>query len=1499
MYSGGGYGILPLQPMGLASQRIFESAGMVAPQPRCHAATRPGLTGSSLLQGSAVSTMTVDSQNAMSFWVANAWCVLVTLLVLYNVISVIWVPAKRAGESPRKLRLADDEGAWSYGIFHWAGLSWVDDLMARYGKCLHAVIDDNEIVFPRSNSADQPSLLFKQRWAEEIARAGSMQYASLARALCRTIGWKALLCLVTAVTIEHLASLVGMVIALDKFVTYLEYTQESMQENPDEPFNMWRPTLLVVVLVWGVPTLYRFSSILVGLLDGYYTNLCSAGLASIVFDKALDMPAGSCQPEEVGKAPHVVQLLNVDIMGVWSNLLRQTISFMLAPVFVAILFAMLLAQIKTSAVIGFLYCIPCLIVVAALTFAAYTSIQKYQGYTDSRLRVLGDAIMHIRNMKSLSWESVAYQKLEKYRSSELRSMRSIAILMGSLEAALHVLPWGTVLCAIVFLRATRGNVQAHEVIVIQRIMSSLLAAIRLLTNGMPKILQIPNSLRRIKAFLQQPDKPSNVIHAPPSAQNAPLLRMHGSFSFVKGRPPVLQGLDVAIPRGELVGIVGAAASGKSAFLQAVIGELFPSSQGASIDAPLPGTGQVAYCAQVPWIFEGTLRENVVLTQTFDEFRYSKAIFAAGLTPDLETLPGGDQVALGTDGVRLSAGQGARVALARAAFMESAELIVIDDPFASVDASTGEHICNELLLGPLLRRKTRLVTCQPSPAILRNFDRVFVIEDGRIVDEGPPAQVMAGERFKRLRASEGRLDEVELSEEDVPALDTPSQKSARTAMVVRRMQAEPPNRLREVEAQDHITWSSVWWWLKAAGFFQCAAFFALVFATKYIELSQFLVLATWIDVKVLGGAVVDDYAFIRQLVCILGVMCLAIVGLAFAGVAVSLSASCMLHRTVVYQLFKAPIGAFFDKQPLGRLVNRLSYDMKQVDEGLITAGSHLLLFLVGMFVTQTFILTVVPLTTALLATPFYGACFFLFYVYRGTAVPLVFHAKFSLSQLQDLQAAALTSCVSIRANGMRSDFQARHNHHSQSLIRSNYLVNYVCQCWLQSRVFLCFSALTGIFAMGGLWGGMQLGTLSVIISLCFQQMEDFDRASLTLTTFLNFLTAVQRLTKYLDIPQEAPTELPHDPQWLRLCVARPQVAELGAATGKEARALLARSASPSATPTPPLAGASDAPVVVYLKSSRCPVLQVTQDGTALELIQGRRFRDLFPGCEEEALGKVEAACNIVGVNSSGKIDEMVEGLCNPTASLWLDLRHDSHAKGPRVQLEELSAGYGTDRNVLEGISLDIAPGSKVGFAGATGSGKSTMLLCLLRMLEPREGRILVGGMDSQKLGLKALRTIFGLAPQDPTIFEGTVRFNVDPLNEFSDASIWEALTDAQFKIPELGQGLNYHLAKNGGNLSLAQRQLLSLARMALRQPPVLLLDECTSALDPCTQEEVQGNLLHKFPRSTVIAVAHRVETILDFERIVVFEAGRVVEDGTVESVLKIPNGIFARMVSASK
>ncbi|OQR74305.1 multidrug resistance-associated protein 1-like [Tropilaelaps mercedesae] len=215
-------------------------------------------------------------------------------------------------------------------------------------------------------------------------------------------------------------------------------------------------------------------------------------------------------------------------------------------------------------------------------------------------------------------------------------------------------------------------------------------------------------------------------------------------------------------------------------------------------------------------------------------------------------------------------------------------------------------------------------------------------------------------------------------------------------------------------------------------------------------------------------------------------------------------------------------------------------------------------------------------------------------------------------------------------------------------------------------------------------------------------------------------------------------------------------------------------------------------------------------------------------------------------------------------------------------------------VLKGIDLDIHPSEKVGVVGRTGAGKSSLTLSLFRIIEAAGGQILIDGVDISKIGLHDLRRRLTIIPQDPVIFSGTLRVNIDPNNLYTDEEVWSALERAHVKSQFVGVGLDTEIAEGGANLSVGQKQLLCLARAILQKKKILVMDEATAAVDVETDALIQATIRQDFADCTIITIAHRLNTILDSDRVIVMDAGRIVEQGAPALLLQDSNSHFYSM-----
>ncbi|GMT26202.1 hypothetical protein PFISCL1PPCAC_17499, partial [Pristionchus fissidentatus] len=240
--------------------------------------------------------------------------------------------------------------------------------------------------------------------------------------------------------------------------------------------------------------------------------------------------------------------------------------------------------------------------------------------------------------------------------------------------------------------------------------------------------------------------------------------------------------------------------------------------------------------------------------------------------------------------------------------------------------------------------------------------------------------------------------------------------------------------------------------------------------------------------------------------------------------------------------------------------------------------------------------------------------------------------------------------------------------------------------------------------------------------------------------------------------------------------------------------------------------------------------------------------------------------------------------------------------PSIDCVELSLRYRAGLPlVLRGIDARIRPGEKVAIVGRTGSGKSSFTLALFRMVEPAEGSIALDGIDTLRVGLHELRRKLAIIPQEPVLFSGSLRFNLDPFSQFSDEQLWKTLEMCQLKdfVSSSSGQLELPIAEGGKNISVGQKQLLCLARVLLRRAKVLVLDEATASVDILTDSLVQSVVREEFRDATVIAIAHRLNTVAGYDRIMVLEKGRIAEFDTPSRLLSDRNSRYSRMLEKSK
>jgi ATP-binding cassette subfamily B protein len=256
---------------------------------------------------------------------------------------------------------------------------------------------------------------------------------------------------------------------------------------------------------------------------------------------------------------------------------------------------------------------------------------------------------------------------------------------------------------------------------------------------------------------------------------------------------------------------------------------------------------------------------------------------------------------------------------------------------------------------------------------------------------------------------------------------------------------------------------------------------------------------------------------------------------------------------------------------------------------------------------------------------------------------------------------------------------------------------------------------------------------------------------------------------------------------------------------------------------------------------------------------------------------------------------------PDVADVVDAQPMPHITGA-VTFEKVSFGYDKARRVLDDFSLDVKPGEMIGLVGHSGAGKSTVINLISRFYDPNEGRILVDGIDMRKIKLHDLRSQLGIVLQEPYLFPGSIYENIayakpsaDPLSVIKAAKA----ANAHDFIMRFADGYDTQVGERGARLSGGERQRISIARAILHDPRILILDEATASVDTETEKQIQEAIERLIAGRTTFAIAHRLSTLRNADRLVVVEKGKIAEVGTHDELLAKEDGIFRKLVDMQK
>lgn len=1437
-------------------------------------------------------------------------------------------------KAPRTKLSRPESEAWNAGMIYWVLVSWATPWIVRWGINGEERMSriKSEDLGQYGDEEDETTAtvveferLFAAQSALDAKTKESLSWTMVAFAS------KLRLLTILLVTSCHQACLyIGPVVLVDCTMKYL-HTLAMQRQIPGMVTNdtLFGPLCCLVGGFLGLPLMTALTAT-ISFLTNLKLNIRLMGaLSAAIFRKAQRLPlsegdrdlegrgkVGKEEAKEQGRATQqhysLVRLMATDVDSLMGIQFAVAKVFALVPI-VIILGVMLYMKLRMATFVA--------LATAVIAFFAFMRIMgRMVGYLMAaqhaaglRLSMLQETMFAVRLVKSCAWEEPCEKAVDNLRNLELANMYWFWFFGGLSGVFFTIVARIMIFASVGSYAFFYKDMSSTDVFTMMQILNAFRNAINnfsqtapTIVNAGPSVLRLSNFLKLDEAAVPDTKESSKAAWVKvwpkadvPAAADKPMLRIKGSFastSAEEGTDPLLHDLDISIAKGDLVAVLGEVGSGKTVLLQAILGEMKPVGN-ACIEIPQ----KIAYHSQAPVIYEATLRENVIFwSGQEDESRYHEAIQAASLVSDLQVLPGGDRVLIGSRGISLSGGQKARVSLARAAYNIDAEVVLLDDPFASVDAPTGQHLLRNLLLGDLMKQRTRVVVCQPEKERIAAFDRVIVMSKGRVVADGKPEEVYRTQAFTKLlsvaeremyESSDGNGNRASAAANSKAT--APGDKPKRQQEQAIALSSAPGKSLREEETEGRADMETLDFFFRLGHRRLVALYFVFFVVAIMVGQVADTMFAKWTDLLVLSEVYhtsVWKYT-VRYLLLYLFWACMNGViffGSFMLGAWWSLRISKKIHNTVLQNLLGAPVDLFHDKTPVGRIMNRLTYDQSQVDYSMYAKmGSFV--GAVSMIVTPLcYIHIIMPLFFTVVMIPFHYLLFSIVRSYWRVMIPLRYLTTTSRSAVANYTTEVETGSVTTRAYQVGEVMSHRQISALDHTLRSEFACS-SSRRWTVNRLTLLWGFMGGAVCIVVV---MMPDKVSIgFASLCLMNIVmilgavDFTLENATALQFE--FVSMNRIHEYTKLPQEAPRRMPGDDKYRDFVVSVSR-----AAIG-------------------PLQKSTRASGVVVVRgnawkdhSAAEPVLEVSEDGLALVpsgANEGTTLSVLAP--ENAELAKCDRTHRLMAVNGCRKdVAKILEELCeDQSTTVKLHIQSGWLTRGASIKFDCLRVGYGdVPRDVLKGVNFVIESKCKAAIAGTTGCGKSTMMLALLRIIEPRGGRILIGGVDTKSLGLNTLRKAVGLVPQDPIIFSASIRRNLDPFNDFSDDCVWDCLSKCMLKqhVLRLG-GLDAEVKAEGDNLSFGQRQLLSIARMVIRQPAILLLDEATSAIDPATQEAVQNTIRAGFPDSTIMAIAHRLETILDFDMVVVLDKGEVVEMGTVSELKDRKGGLFNKMLAAKQ
>ena len=1104
--------------------------------------------------------------------------------------------------------------------------------------------------------------------------------------------------------------------------------------------------------------------------------------------------------------------------------------------------------------------------------------------TDKRIHVTNEVLQSIRIIKYFAWEHRFGNIINEKRQAELKALRARFIIWAIAVAIWNSVPILITFFSFLFYTLVEKK-PLHPSIAFTAISLFMLLRVPLDQFGdmFAHVQETKVSIERVEEYLNEEETEKYELLGLDNVDENGVKRIGFAETTLiwGGKDAVaedgsrafrLLNVDVDFHIGKLNIIAGPTGSGKTSMLMGLLGEMTlmegkiycPGGRSREDVRPDLETGladTIAYVAQSAWLINASIRDNIVFAAPFDERRYKDVIIACALERDLEILDHGDETLVGDKGISLSGGQKQRISLARAVYSNSAHLL-LDDCLSAVDSHTAQWIYSNCIKGPMMMGRTCILVTHNMQLCVPASDFVVFVENGRITAQGSPQEVIAsgklGEDIQKSRPVSATVSRIpsrvpsDVGEETVPGqngdaldgVDSSKKKKAKQPQIDSMDEGKATGAVKWPVMKLYLQAMGPWWfWVVAVAVFSIQQLSAVAvnvwvreWANQYVEVDA---------VNVTYSSLTPTYgsgSFAKA----------AWANVAKIGNTLSETPSTSVDGQVILSAVKTPsvnVGYYIAVLAVIGVAGALSALVRDLwlFYGSLTASHRLHNRLISAVTRARFkFFDVTPLGQLM--------------------------NRFS----KDLE--AVDQEIAPVAIGVMSC--------ALSLVVTVVLIAIITPAFLIAAVFIF--VLFYLVAAFYLRASRDLKRLeSVQRSPIFQQFGETLGGMTTIRAYGEERRFIRDNLAKIN-SQSRP--------FIFLWACNRWLAFRADALGNL------------------VSFCAGVAIIFYLGK-----IDAGAAGISLSYAMG---------FTENVLWLVRLyAMNEQNMNSMERVKEYLDVEQEADAVVEDNRPADQWPEKGAVEFVDYTTRYREELEpVLRNISIRIGAKEKVGIVGRTGAGKSSLALAIFRALEAESGKILIDDVDIGKIGLQDLRENITIVPQDPTLFQGTIRSNLDPFDQYTDVQLFDALRRVQLigsddpttvpptptitvsseaagsAAPSIATNKNIFLdlsatvAESGSNLSQGQRQLLCLARAMLKRPTVLVMDEATASIDYGTDAKIQETIREL--TGTVITIAHRLATIVDYDKVLVLDKGQVMEFAHPWELLQQEKGHFRSMCETS-